>query len=574
MKLRLLLIAIFIGTMGLFAQDPDTLDVPPLYTDWEGNPNQPALAHYIVADTLENGERKNPNRVYRLERYKDAQNQGIYVLDYGMDIDFSLRLVAEEGDGRPPLIVPEYTSTGGVLGYHFKLIGDSDTHVFKNIFFQRVNLDRAFTSDFLKGILFDGDSLRVEVEGCVFNAFTGNALQFTGQHNSIFIKDCVFRNGEWPSLPWIGQQNYFGNGNRIDTLVFTNNTYFNNNSYWLLHEGHVADYVVFEHNTIMTSAIDALHMRLLVNANIRSNLFYGYAAYGDTDHARTSGSWYEADGDSLAIISLDALGRIASNWGDVEENRTINVTHNAYYTPQALQDYYADYANYDPPHSDVDPVTAPLWMNLRTQSMFDDDAGYPYLIEEANLAEVDPQFADTEMDTWVTGAVAQYCRDLRETSTTDGWGTSVHRNYDAYLGDDICTGIQWPLPEGALEITNAAMLTAGHDGLPIGNLNWDPASRAKYRAPYEPPLGIKEFGEDYTPEFKLYPNPVRDMLTIHAPERIESVEVYSITGAKQILQTVSGDSTVQIDLSALSEGIYLVRLSTSRGTATELFMKH
>ncbi|MEN8228375.1 MAG: hypothetical protein ABFS38_09500, partial [Bacteroidota bacterium] len=123
MKRQLLPITLFLvfGSLGLFAQDPDTLDVPPLYENYLGE-TVPALAHFIVADTTETGERKNPNRVYRLERYKDAQNPGIYVLDYGMDIDFSLRMVAEEGNSRPPLIVPEYTSTGSVLGYHFKLI--------------------------------------------------------------------------------------------------------------------------------------------------------------------------------------------------------------------------------------------------------------------------------------------------------------------------------------------------------------------------------------------------------------------------------------------------------------------
>ncbi|MEN8228909.1 MAG: T9SS type A sorting domain-containing protein, partial [Bacteroidota bacterium] len=130
---------------------------------------------------------------------------------------------------------------------------------------------------------------------------------------------------------------------------------------------------------------------------------------------------------------------------------------------------------------------------------------------------------------------------------------------------------QWPLPEGDMEITNPALLTAGHDGLPIGNLNWDPALRAKYRAPHEPALGLKEV---YSPEFSLYPNPAQDMLTISSPEGIECIEIYTITGTKQINQTVSGNSTLQVDVSTLPEGVYIMRITSKRGSASKKLIKH
>ncbi|MEN8202335.1 MAG: T9SS type A sorting domain-containing protein, partial [Bacteroidota bacterium] len=130
---------------------------------------------------------------------------------------------------------------------------------------------------------------------------------------------------------------------------------------------------------------------------------------------------------------------------------------------------------------------------------------------------------------------------------------------------------QWPLPEGDMEITNPALLTAGHDGLPIGNLNWDPALRANYRAPHEPALGVKEV---YSPEFTLYPNPAMDMLFISSVEEVQMIEVLNILGKVEITRPVYSHTTFDVDISALPEGLYIMRVSSNHGTRSKLFIKH
>jgi len=318
----LIILAIFSGS--LFSQE-HILDVPPLFDG-----NKPALAHYIVNDTTETGERVDPERVYRLER--DA----IYVLDYGMTIDFSLRLIAAEGKGHLPLIAPEYSAAGEILGFLFEFTSNSEEHSFTDILFQRVNLDRAFTVDFLRGFVFKGDSSRIEFQGCIFNAFTGGGIINNGKHNSIFISDCNFRNGEWPNHPFIGQQCYFGNANPIDTLSITNSTYFNNNSYLLAHDGALQNYLVFEHNTIYTSLIDAVRLNDTWKGNIRSNLYYGYASYGDADFIRASTTWYTfGNGEALSTIYIEPIARRVLG-SRKEEDRIINVSHNAYFMPPEI----------------------------------------------------------------------------------------------------------------------------------------------------------------------------------------------------------------------------------------------
>lgn len=65
----------------------------------------------------------------------------------------------------------------------------------------------------------------------------------------------------------------------------------------------------------------------------------------------------------------------------------------------------------------------------------------------------------------------------------------------------------------------------------------------------------------------VYPNPVKDRLTIQA-ESLQSVEVYNLVGQKLMRST----ETV-IDLSGLTEGVYFVRIEMSDKTVTKRIVK-
>jgi hypothetical protein len=67
-------------------------------------------------------------------------------------------------------------------------------------------------------------------------------------------------------------------------------------------------------------------------------------------------------------------------------------------------------------------------------------------------------------------------------------------------------------------------------------------------------------------ESNLYPNPVKNHLTIESTKVVKSVRVYSIQG--QLLKTklFEGiDATVNVDLSQLSTGIYFLSVNNSKG---------
>lgn len=73
-----------------------------------------------------------------------------------------------------------------------------------------------------------------------------------------------------------------------------------------------------------------------------------------------------------------------------------------------------------------------------------------------------------------------------------------------------------------------------------------------------PALGNADFEK---PKVSVYPNPTKGILNIDA-ENITQIEVYDISGKR--LASYGGQS--QIDLSGLSKGIYLVKLTSDKET--------
>lgn len=377
-QILMYLIVLMMIHMSVTAQD--IMDIPPL--DAEG---VPALAYTIIGDTTATGERNNPDRIYRLER------GGIYVLTATIIADYPLRIIADGDDSqRPPMIVSGKFADGVNIRPFFRLTGDDEQYLFKDLMFNGVDLDRLYDTEWIKGLVFEGDNMSITFEGCVFNAFTGGAIRIEGAESSLYMRDCIWRNGVWPSHMFVGQQVTLP-ALPVDSLVVTNNTYFNNNSFWLFQENGLARYAVIEHNTVFTSLIDMMRMRFTSNALLRSNLFYGTHAYGDSQEAR-DGSWYEPDGSPYSIISLyEVPSDILDEVGIAEEDRVVHLTHNAYFSPEPIVGYWN--AN--------DDIFGVTWMNARTQGLFD---SHDYFYEHDNL-EANPSFTDTDMDQWIVNAV-------------------------------------------------------------------------------------------------------------------------------------------------------------------------
>ena len=66
---------------------------------------------------------------------------------------------------------------------------------------------------------------------------------------------------------------------------------------------------------------------------------------------------------------------------------------------------------------------------------------------------------------------------------------------------------------------------------------------------------------------KLYPNPTTGMINVEA-EALQSVEVLDMAGRKVMTSNKS-----QVDLSNLSNGVYMVRVNTANGSALHKIVK-
>ncbi len=71
--------------------------------------------------------------------------------------------------------------------------------------------------------------------------------------------------------------------------------------------------------------------------------------------------------------------------------------------------------------------------------------------------------------------------------------------------------------------------------------------------------------------FSMYPNPVKEQLYVNSTRNIEKVEIIDLLG-KTILTTNKVDD--YIDVSALTNAVYVLRLTSDKGTSTKKFVKN
>ncbi|MFH1003906.1 MAG: T9SS type A sorting domain-containing protein [Bacteroidota bacterium] len=83
-------------------------------------------------------------------------------------------------------------------------------------------------------------------------------------------------------------------------------------------------------------------------------------------------------------------------------------------------------------------------------------------------------------------------------------------------------------------------------------------------------IGISEFNKEKN-NFIIYPNPATDNLTIESPQQAV-MEISSIQG--QLIKTLAtnGNKT-SIDISALPNGMYFIKMKTEKGIAVKKFVK-
>lgn len=81
-------------------------------------------------------------------------------------------------------------------------------------------------------------------------------------------------------------------------------------------------------------------------------------------------------------------------------------------------------------------------------------------------------------------------------------------------------------------------------------------------------LGLEDISKN---SITVYPNPVKDVLTIEANTALKRIMVYSIDGSKVL--TVKNIKNNSIDLSTLTSGMYLLKIETNKGSEFKKLIK-
>jgi hypothetical protein len=86
--------------------------------------------------------------------------------------------------------------------------------------------------------------------------------------------------------------------------------------------------------------------------------------------------------------------------------------------------------------------------------------------------------------------------------------------------------------------------------------------------PYSFAIGLEE-NSAFANSIQLYPNPVKDIVNIKAIDKIQRVRIYTIDGKLQ-LET---QNSMNIDVSCLQSGLYLIEITTDKNMVTKRLIK-
>ena len=159
-----------------------------------------------------------------------------------------------------------------------------------------------------------------------------------------------------------------------------------------------------------------------------------------------------------------------------------------------------------------------------------------------NLADTDTYQKSGQSASTVSHIFDAYGNVTLSTGTL----SNLVRDYSVDIGAGTTQAIWW----------NASPVYPVIEADNNGVLLWKPATAN----------GIEQV--DKKPGFQIYPNPAGNELHILSEQTVERIEVYDVTGKLQISDTYS-----VVDISGLSQGIYVIKAFNATGMDTRKFIK-
>ena len=399
-------------------------------------------------------------------------------------------------------------------------------------------------------------------------------------------KDCYFVN--MSGNPCRRNGGVFDGFSNMDTILVENCTHVMAQGSMYKFRNYVYDRIIFNHNTFINcggTVFESLgyesNMSITNNIFVNSNLqpFMKYVA----------GDWGEVDADTLVTGLVNVRDFPDATYPVVP--RKILVEGNVIYWDSRFNDM-----NSILDANAVNGYTAwqsqMVTMNTRSQTMFNNNAAYPYLTEGVWYREL-PTFTDskdlltTQADNLKTFSVGTV--DINSTNILPDWRLVL-------VGADYYVYSDWPIPVD-LSYSNADLLTGATGGFPVGDLNWFPTAKATWAAQRDAEntaitnalnngtttiiTGVNEVGS-LPVKFQLqqnYPNPFNPSTTItfslpHSTNT--SLKVFDMLG-REVATLVdgymaAGSHEVHFNATSLASGIYYYKLTSGNFTEVKKMM--
>lgn len=519
----------------------------------------------IAADTLADGTHDPAKTVYRV------QSGQIYAFDGTLFVNFPLVIEGPDNtwmynQTAPPVFLQTPGGTNSATRTFFNIRAGGSITI-KNVLMSGAVGDGAYLQTMIENAA--GDS--IIADNCVFTDHDSHAIKVTGAAKKVHVTNCIFINGIRNRFNQSG-----GMPHRFD--------------------GAVPD-ILLENNTSVNMA------RELGNGGEKftSNLVELHCSYLNMQTNAHELHWYSA---------LQA-NNIFYNWSWTGRKLTTN-GYETYFTTweyhanvKAKLDSISLYHGFNLLY--LDPTFLNYWKTeMASDSVYqcllwNKDVDSTILADNdfkigKNYWQINPVFNTPpnnidSMLAWVKGF-----RGPTQPTSAPNWRITQPITY--VDGNPV---LSWPPPFN-LTYTNDTLLTAGTDGLPLGDLNWFPDKKAIYLANRDTYIAalrdsmlhatylyipgdsasalitsgtindVQYESSEIPEQFTLsnnYPNPFNPSTTIKfgLPEKSDvTITIYNVLGQKVFEvknNYAAGNHSYNFDASGLSSGIYIYRIKAT-----------
>ena len=528
----------------------------------------------VKGDTLPDGTRTNPNRIY------ETIPGETYISDVTLELDATvpfLHITAPlPGPGiKPPMHIRAKKQDNTFDKTFFQSPGST---LMENQYFLHVTINDTYEErEFMRT---QGIGTRHEYHNCVWELTNWTHHNIQANRQTFKYIDCKFLN--------VGNEATLEKGCVLetrtvppDTVWMENCTFLNGGILTLGLEQTGPLHVYMNHNTIVNCSQPPFCYSTTAEMIVTNNLIINSGFVADYPEFYTL-----FDDDDLlpkGIINMDTMETVwLNNWYlsedsvswfyPVEEaDRKVLFDKNSIWWDPRFEDMVNNQMPDIPADiGDYEWMSQMILMNDRTKAMFDDDASYPYYNEGENL-NIEPDFANNEdlVDEWVSYVITNSTPGLPNGGDPmPKWRTN--QNSLIYLAD-------WPMLSD-LTYTNADLLQAGLKGYPMGDLNWYPEEKSNWEATGESetlwaalksgtlPTGI-ERNEIQNTQLSVYPNPTTNTMNVQfeltGGSNVE-LNIYNLIGmkvmSKDLGYRMNGSHRVTLDKGNLTSGMYILQL--------------